>query len=877
MTPSDRRWLRLARRVLPEEDRDWLVEELEALHRDRIRRWGRPRAARALRGEVLRFAALRVGRPIMRHTKRGGDGMRDLWQEIRLSIRSMRRTPGFAWVAVASLALGIGANALVFAVVDGVVLRPLPYPEPDRIVSVWENATLPQAEVAYARENATTLESVGAWLSGVGANLQTEAGPVRLTGIQALPSLLEIMGSPLAMGPGFSKDAGVGGTAGEVILSHRLWTTRFGADPGILGTRVELDDEPRTVVGVLRPGESFPSAGQDFILPLALDDSQLGPFWGYFNLQTVARLAPGATPEAATRELREFAGGPLIENNPIWTPASNYRAESRVVRLSESLAGPVRDRLYLLLGAVIVVLLVVSANVGNLMLNRGISREGEMAVRAALGAGRARIAGQHLLEGLLLAAAGGLAGLLLAVAGLRVLEPLLAEVLPRSGELAIDLRVAGITAAVALAAGLGSSAVVVFRGRRHSPASLLRASAGGTGTSEGRRRLARGLVVAQVAASVVLLVSSALLIRSLGALRSIDPGFEPEGILTAQVDFSPARYPSVGDRATLMATLDRALSETPQLSRAALAGSLPFGGGAENGVLWLEGITDDPNILPGFRGFRVTPGYFEAMGIELVRGRLFLPSDDSSGEPVALVDETAAREEWGNADPVGRMVRQFGPTGPQARVVGVVRPIRGDPITAEPMNTWYRPLSQAMAGTSVRVVLDPTADLDGAFDALRQVVAGIDPTAAVSRVAPYPELIARGWRDTRFLMAVLSFFALVTLVLGALGVYGVSAYMVRRRSREFGVRIALGADPSNIRSSVLADGGRLALVGGLLGLAAAVPLSRLVQGFLVGVAPLDPVAFALVPLVLACTTLGAVYLPALRATRVDPATVLREE
>jgi len=795
-------------------------------------------------------------------------------RELATAVRSLRRAPGFTLVAVLTLGIGIGANALVFGLVDGVLLEELPYPESDRLVRVWVGQTVAAAEYDYIRDNSATLAGVGAWATGVGVNLEGGEEPVRLTGASVTRSLLEVLGTPLALGPGFSPGADEPGGNDEVILSHALWTARFGGAPNVLGETVQLDGRTHTIVGVLPKQHSLPSPQDDLLLPLRLGPSVsgIGMYWGGSAYSVVARLAPGATPQQAEQELRAYTGGPLIENNPIWTPESNYRETSRIEPLQTALVGDVRGRLYLLLGVVGVVLLVVTANVGNLLLARGLARRRDMAVRAALGAGRGRLVRTQLAEGLVLAAGGTLLGLGLAALALEGLRPVLTDMLPRISGVSLDLRVFGATAAVAVVVGLGAGTIAALRGVSGSPALLMRNSS--RSGASGSQWLSRALVTAQVAAAVVLVVSGGLLMRDLAALGAIDPQFAAEGRVTARVTLAEGRYDSPEAQWRVLDEIRERLAADPALASATLSGSIPFGSGAETTATWVDGYTENPNSLPFTNRWRVTPEYFGTLGIELVEGRLLEEADMEEGSAVAVVDEAAVGQIWGGDSPIGSTIRPFGPNGPASTVIGVVRSVRDAPITDAPDPSWYLPLSDAIT-PAAWIVAEPRGRVGEGLGAIRTAVHAVDPTTPLSELGRYEARIADGVAETRFLTAVLGGFAAVTLLLGGLGVYGVTAYSVRRRMREFGVRMALGASTQGIRVNVLRDGLGMAVAGSVVGLLLAIPASRAVAGFLSRVEPLDPIAFAAVPVVMTLATVLAVYIPARRATRVDPAEVLR--
>jgi predicted permease len=875
VTPAARRWLGIAARVLPAADRAWLLDELEQLWAHRAERHGESGADAALRREVMRFVGLRLQDPLRRRIGNVGGWMGDTTRELKMALRSLTRAPGFATVAVLTLGIGIGANAVVFGLVDGVLLEDLPYPDSDRIVRVWDGTTGPAAEYDYYDANAATLMRIGGYSAGVGVNLGGEAEPLRLIGSRVTRSFLEILGSPLAMGGGFSDSADRVGGSDEVIVSHALWSTEFGRDPGILGRELVLDGAPHTVVGVLPDDHAFPAGSDDLLLPLRIDRTaaQLGTYWGDYSIRMIGRLAPGSDTDAAVQELRAFSGGPLIENNPIWTPIDNYRSEGTISPLHEALVGDVRGRLWLLVGVVSVVLIVVAANVGNLLLARGLARRKDMAVRAALGAGRGRLVRTQLAEGLVLAGAGTLVGLVLAALTIEILRPVLADTLPRVAGVSLDLRVLGVTAVVAGLVGLSAGAIAALRGVDGSPGLLLRSADRGSAGS--RQRLSRALVVAQVAAAVVLVVGAGLLTRDLGELGRIDPAFDSDRLITARIDVTLSSFASPDEGLVALEALERRVSSSPDLVHAALASSIPFDGVPNAVASYIEGVTPDPNALTVFAKQSVSAGYFEAMGIELIEGRLPTEADVAGSEPVALVDESAVAEVWGGRSPLGDFIQNYGPYGEGGYVIGVVSSVRREPIVDDPRPTWYEVLAQAPGGTTVYVVAEPRGRAAAGWNAIRSAVAEVVPGAPVTELLRYDARISDEHAQTRFLVGVLGAFAAVTLLLGSLGVYGVTAYSVRQRLREFGVRVALGASSEGLRWRVVREGLVLAGVGAAIGVLLAIPAVRALDAFLVRVAPLDLAAFGAVPVVMIVATVVAVYVPARRATRIDPAEALR--
>ncbi len=879
MSGRDPRWRELRSEIDPAAAEQHALEEIEAemgeVQRLREESRGAEAAESARAREVQALERRRKTSAARIAVQRVEGMMGEVMREGMRSVRALFRSPGFAVVAIATLGIGIGANALVFGLIDGVLLEELPYPNPEEIVHVWEGGAMSGAEFDHIRENTTTLAQVGGYsLHAEGLNLETDGEPVRLVASAVDRTFLEITGNPLALGGGFTEASDEIGGAEEVILSHGIWTEHFGGARDVLGQTVVMDGRARTVVGVLRPDHSFPSAIDDVLIPLRVDRQAIGNYWGNYLYQQIGRLRPGATPAQAAEELRAYSGGYLMTENPIWTPQSNYRLESTISPLRGSLVGDVQSRLYLLAAVVGVVLLVVAANVGNLLLARGLARRRDYAVRAALGAGRARLIRAQIVEGLVLAAGGAVVGLALASGALSLLRPALIEILPRVGEVGLDGRVFGVTALIAGLVGVGAGAIAALRGVDSNPTPMLRTT-DGAGIGRARQRLSRILVAGQVAASVVLVTGAGLLIRDLGAVRSIDPEFAVRGLVTTRVDFSPTRWATPGEAESMLSQAQSMLREDGNLENAALAWSLPFTPNQSIGATYAEGYTPDPNALPFTDRFGVSVDYFETMGIELVAGRLFDDTDVAGAMLVAIVDEAAVDSIFQGDDPIGKTIQLYGPYTPAQTVVGVVRNVRHAPITEAPRASWYMPLAQNPPSASVWAVARPRGDATQGFAALRRIATEVDPTAPLSFLGRYDALLGREQAQARFLSAVVGGFAAITLLLGALGVYGVTSFSVRQRIREFGVRVALGASAGGILNGVVMEGLKLALAGSVVGLLIALSTSTVLESFLSRVGTTDPVTFAGVLGVMVAATILAAYLPARRATRVDPAQVLR--
>jgi putative ABC transport system permease protein len=795
-------------------------------------------------------------------------------RNLRLAARRLLRSPGFSLAALVTLALGIGAATLVFSVVDRVVVRPLPYPDPDRLVAVWWSGSITRGEYSVVRREATTLERVGLWMATDGFNLASDGGAVRVSATRVTPSLLQLLGVRPAAGRLFRPEETEVGRDRVVLLGYGFWEERFGASSDAVGSTLRLDGETHRIVGVLPEDYAFTDPDDHLLLPVQLEGVADGPLWGFGGYQAVGRTTPGTTPEEATAELRDLARVMRTEN-PVWTPAEGVRAESRVVDLRAAMVGDTGAMLMLLLGAVGVLLLVVCANVGNLLLTRGVARSGESAVRAALGAGRKELVRDHVAEGLLLSVGGCAGGILLAVIGLEVLGTPLASELPRGSEIGLDGRVLAVSLLLSAGTGLLASLAPALRSSAIPPADVLRDSGRGAGAARLRGTLSRVLVTAQVAAAAALLVGGALLGRSLAAMSSVDPGFHPEGVLTARVTLSGARYAEPGPRLAYLERLRDGLTALPGVHSVGLAGSIPFGVMGMGVAMRAEGVTTNPNELPVLDHYPIGPEYLGTLGIPVVEGRGIEPTDSWGSRPAALLDVTAARLLWPDESAVGKRVGWPYGDAPWLTVVGVVGAVGDDEITAAPTPTVYTSFAQRTPEAASMVIRFDAAAPASPASSLRALAAELDPAVTVSRVAPYPDLLAGSYARARLMASIVLLFAGVTLVLGCLGVYGVAAYAVRERTREIGIRMALGAEGGRIRAAVVREG--LATVGpGLgLGILLALPLARVLSAFLFRVRPLDPLAFAAAPLLLAGVALLAVWLPARRATRVDPARVLQ--
>jgi putative ABC transport system permease protein len=786
--------------------------------------------------------------------------------DIRYTLRSLRGAPGYTAVVLLTLALGIGAASAAQAVIYPLLLRPLTFHDPDRLVTL--DGWLMPGEYEIIREQTTPFERTSLFRPGASFGLSGDGEPERVHGAEMTPELFTTLGVLPAAG---TPPDGFGPEGGEtVVLSYELWQRRFGGDPEVIGRMVRLDGRAVPVVAVMPAGFSYPSRTQLW-LSTPLDGANVGALWGSGGYRMVARLRPDAEVGRAETEIRALSPA-LSAANPFWTPSADYRAEVRIVSLHEALVGDVRGALLLLGGAVGLLLLIACANVANLVLARGLSRARELAVRTALGASRRRIVRQLLTETLVLAAAGGAAGIALAVIGVRALRNVLPPDLPRLAEVGVDLRVLGASIAVTFATGLLLGVLPARRATRFDLQDSLRDGGRAAGDRAGRR-LSGGLVVAQVALAMLLVTGAGLLARSLVALQRADTGLALMEVVTARVDLPSAQYSNPAQRKAFYDDLLARLGTLPGVESVAATSQLPFGGHLQLSAMAVEGVTLDPNDLPMFVHRRVTPGIFTALGVPLMRGRVFDAADGEPGAlPVAIVDEAAAREFWPGEDPIGRRLGRPW-MNESLTVVGVVGSVLDGELAGEADRTVYTPLGKEPAHTAFVVV--NSARGPGIATAIRAAVLAIDSSVPLSDIATVRALVSGTLAAQRLSALLLTAFGLLALLLASVGIYGVLAYTVEQRGREMALRLALGARGSDLVRMVLGEGLKLTLVGAAIGTAAALAVTRLLSGMLHGIGATDPVTIAVVVMVILASATAAVLIPARRASRLDPMQVLR--
>ena len=815
------------------------------------------------------------------------------WLDLRQAARSLRRTPGFAIAAVLTLALGIGATTAVFSVVNGVVLKPLPYPDPDRLVAAWNawddtpRGGISPAEYFDYLDRVDAFAHFGVSASGVSA-LTGSGPPERLPTGYVSYGVLPALGVAPQIGRPFRADEdGPDGRA--VILSDGLWERRFGRDRGVIGRRLVIDDIVHTVVGVMPPGFRLPvdfdapDAAQLF-LTLGLDRRTLQGRGSHF-LNGVARLRAGVSPEQASARLALVAEGFTRELPAQYPPAMRFTA--LVLPLHEDVVGDVRPVLLTLLAAIAFVLLIACGNITHLFLSRGERRRGEFALRIALGAGRARIVRQTLAESTLVAVLGGIAGLVLAVAGTRALLALSPPDLPRIDAITVDARVLAFGLAASLAVGIVVGLIPALRnGGVRRNAAVGEDGRGVVGATPHRHRLRQVLIASEVALAIVLTLGAGLMVRSFLRILAVDPGYRTEGVLTASVTLPPSAYPD-GERtaAFFVSLLDRLRAQPGVVAAGGVAG-LPLTNPRGDLNFQIEGREN----APGERSRRadwqvVTPGYLQAIGMRVLQGRGIEPSDRANTPGVVVLNDAAARLHWPDGDAIGGHLRLGGNAGPGlVTVVGVVNDVRHGTLRAEPRPEMYLAHTQFRfwgTGTepvrSLTLVARTSGDPEQFSSTIRREVAALDPALPVDAVRSMQAVRSAAVAADRFLSLLLSIFAALALMVTLVGVYGVMAYSAAQRRREIGVRVALGARPSSVLVLMLGHGLTPAVIGIGAGLAGGMALTGALRAQLYGVTPYDaPTALAVTALVGLVAFLACVV-PAARAARVDPITALRSD
>lgn len=808
--------------------------------------------------------------------------MNSLLQDMRYALRKLRKSPGFTAVAVITLALGIGANTAIFSLVNGILLASLPYPRPAELVSV--TGTYPKGGLVVMREQVHTMD-VAAYAEGHEFNLTGIGEPVRLTGTEVSAELMSVLGAQPELGRTFRPGEDSVGEDNYVVLSHALWEQRFGRDPAIIGRPIELEGMSRQVLGVMPADFHFPSPKTQLWVPMHIDPRNPATYWAGDFMPVIGRLHAGSSMPQAAAEIRLFQ--PHVSALFPWRMPADWNADVSVVKLQNGMVADVRVRLLLLLGAVVLVLMIACANVANLTLSRAAAREKEMGIRSALGAGKQRIARQLLTESVVLSALGGSFGLALAAAGVALLKTSLPADTPRLADVHLDWRVLVFTGALALMTGLIFGLAPALSLSRSAVAESLNSAGRGAAVSVSQW-LRSSMAIAEVAFAVLLVVSAGLLIRSFWALSHVNPGFQPEQIVTARVTPDES---FCNDSARCLAFYRSVLEQArtaPGVSDAALVNTLPLGGRVSKRSFELEDLMNLPNgtSQPLFWLDVVTPDYFRVMGVPLLAGRWFTEADESGGPPVVVITAETAKRFWNGRDVVGKHVRLVGEKDWRT-VVGVVAEVRAYDLQSSipdyMRGTAYVPytskatLENGSMPAEMTIAVRTTSEGREVGTTLRNIVRQFAPDVPVNEVRSMRAVVSEAASTPASTTFLFTAFAGVALVLGMVGVYGVLAFLVSKRAREMGIRMALGAQRRDVLWLVMKEGAKFAFAGISLGLAGAFLVTRLLASQLYGVGPMDPVTFAAVAALMAVVTLSACYVPARRAMLVDPMVALRSE
>ena len=808
-------------------------------------------------------------------------------QNLRYGIRMLFKRPGFSLVAILTLALGIGANTAIFSVVNATLLRPLPFKDPERVAIIWASiprmpgATLPNSSANFVglKAQTQTFERLAAFRSWSWQS--TDSGePELLRGARVSADFFEAVGAGPVLGRVFTPEEDLPNRAPVAIISYDLWQRQFGGEANVIGKTITLTGQSAMIVGVMPEGFRFPGGANmipglqfavdnDVWIPLAITEEDRARH-GNLNIAVIGRLKPGVSPLQGETELRA-----IQQTLPLGTIGFTLTA----VPLHQQMVGNIRKPLLVLLATVALVLLIACANIANLLLARATSRQKEVAIRAALGAARRRIVGQLLTESLLLSLIGGAIGLLLAVWGNSLLVSLIPREVPRIHDTGLDARILLFTFAISVVTGVIFGLVPALQASRVDLNQSLKDGGRDTAAGTGQNRLRSLLVVSEVAIALVLLIGAGLLMKSFTRLLDVAPGFNPDHVLTLELqlaDLPPSRYESQDEQVKFFEQLFARLQSLPGVENAGGVLSLPLSGASESTDVLLEEQAAAPDEQrPEADYTMVTPGYFSTLQIPLLQGRQFTAHDKKDAPLVIIINDILAARIWPGQDPIGRRLR-VGFEKEQREVIGVVGSIKQMALDAPTRPAMYMPHAQAPTNRLSLLVRTKGEPLAMAA-AVREQVRAIDKDVPVTRVQTMEKVLGASVAQPRFSMLLVVLFAGLALVLSTVGIYGVMAYSVSRRAREIGVRMALGAGAGQVLKLVLKDGMTLAFAGIALGLLGAFALTRLMASLLFGISAKDPLTFASVAVFLAVVAFTACYIPARRATKVDPLIALRNE
>jgi len=815
--------------------------------------------------------------------------MGNLVQDLRYGVRVLLKSPGFAAVAVIVLALGIGANTAIFSVVNAVLLRPLPYQDPGRLVQVWHvppPKSFPGVALFHVsaanyldwRDQNHVFDQLAIYHYAT-LNLSGKGQPESVTSAAVSPNFFSVLQVRPLFGRAIAPGEDQLGHANVVVLGHAFWREHFGSDPGIVGQNVTLNGQSYLVIGVMPARFEMPPSAQVWT-PMALTDKEK-VVRGEHHFGVIGRLKPGTDLKQAQAEMNTISS--RLEQQ---YPTDDKGWGAVVVPLREQLVGSVRPALLVLLGAVAFVLLIACANVANLMLAKTLGRRKEIAIRSALGASRSRVLQQVLSEAVLLALMGGFLGLLIAHFGVRLISAFLANQLSQSPEINLDIWVLGFTAAVSILTGVLAGLAPALRLTKIDLNKALKQGLGRTDSDSGGKRTRGVLVVSEVALSLMLLIGAGLMIRSLWMLRSVDPGLDPNNVLTMRVSIPLTRFPSPLQQSSFFNDVLHRVRALPGVDSAGVIDSVPLSGGGSIQPIAIEGrptqqMSDQPEVAVRI----ISPGYIGALRIPLLRGRNFNDAD-AAGRPAAiLISESMAKRFWPNENPIGKhLTMTFFPDAAR-EIVGVVGDVKDDGLDAvDPVATLYTPLAQLstplLGGWSsfpMSLVVHANSNPSSLTSAVSNAVHQVDSELPLLQILTMQDVIGASLSQQRFNMLLLAVFAGLALLLAAIGIYSVLSYSVKRRVREIGIRMALGAQVRDVLQLIVIEGMRPTLIGVVIGLAGALALGRVLANLIYGVKPTDPITFGAVSVLLAGVGLFASIIPAYRATRVEPMKTLRDE
>jgi putative ABC transport system permease protein len=806
--------------------------------------------------------------------REASDYIADLARDFRFGLRSLRRAPGFAAAAILTLAIGIGANAAIFSVVNAVVLRPLPYERPQDLVSIGTGSN---AEFQLLAERLRTFSDVGMYVAQTHPIDDGEEA-LRVEGAAMTTNMLRLLGVSPLLGRDFVPEDSIFGANTALLLSHSLWQRQFGGARDVVGKRVLVEGIAHTVVGVMPQDFNFPNKDAQYWQPYAFNPANVGYHWAVGGKSFVGRLKPAVTFEQAQSDVRT-TWPTLRKLNPLWDPGENYARNVAITPLQADIVGNTSRLLWLLFASVFVVLLIGCVNVANLLLARATARERELAVRAAMGGGRGRLVRQLVTESLLLSAAGSGLGIVLAWFAVQSLVALLPAGTPRSHEIAVNGWVLAFTAGIAVVTALLFGIIPALRATNVAAPGSHTMSRRTTGSTQ-HHRVSGMLVVAEMALAVLLVVGATLLFRSFNALRAVEPGFATSNVVAARLTPPGGNYREIERVTALYENVQQRVAALPGVRSVAAVDKLPLAQTVWGLAARIEGQFEDASrILPEINHWQmVTPRFFETLGIVVKRGRVFTDADRGDQLPVAIVSESVAKRFWPGQDAIGRRIG-YPYDSPWLTIVGVVADTKQNSLSDTSTMSMYVPWQQRarMSGTEMWVVARATGDPLSLANAIRSIVNDVDRTVPVSDIRTMENVVSASVQKARFTTLLVGLFALCALLLGAIGIYGVMSYLVSQRTQEMGIRLALGAPRGGVIGLVVGRAARLAAIGGIIGVVAAFFATRSLGTLLYGVSASDPVTYVTVPLAFLVVALAASYAPALRATRVDPVNALRAD